>query len=187
MGIGRLPMELRIAGSMYPIRTDYRDIFRIFEACEDPDLTDYEKIMVMLTILYPDLKQVPGTDYEEAMKQAKWFLDCGQMEDDSRKPTKLIDWIQDEGLIFPAVNKVAGKEVRAAEYMHWWTFCGYFMEIEEGTFSIVLGIRQKKAKGKKLEKWEQEFYRNNKALCDIKTKYTAEEQAEIDYWNKLLG
>ncbi|WP_278320796.1 hypothetical protein [Lacrimispora sphenoides] len=38
------------------------------------------------------------------------------------------------------------------------------MEIEEGTFSMVLGIRQKIAKGKKLEKWEEEFYRNNKAL-----------------------
>ena len=36
------------------------------------------------------------------------------------------------------------------------------MEIEEGTFSTVLGIRQKKAKGKRLEKWEEEFYRNNK-------------------------
>ena len=52
---------------------------------------------------------------------------------------------------------------------------------------MVLGIRQKRAKGKKLEKWEQEFYRNNKALCDLKKKYTAEEQEEIDYWNKLLG
>lgn len=187
MGIGRLPTELPVGDCMYVIRTDYRDILRIFEACEDPDLTDYEKIIVMLTIMYPDLKQIPGTDYEEAMKQAKWFLDCGQAEDESRKPTKMIDWIQDETLIFPAVNKVAGKEVRAVEYMHWWTFMGYFLEIEEGTFSMVLGIRQKRMKGKKLEKWEQDFYRNNKNLCDLKKRYTAEEQAEIDYWNKLLG
>ena len=187
MGIGRLPTELPIGDCMYAVRTDYRDILRIFEACEDPDLTDYEKIMVMLTIMYPDLKQIPGTDYEEAMKQAKWFLDCGQTVDVSRKPTNMIDWIQDETLIFPAVNKVAGKEVRAVEYMHWWTFMGYFLEIEEGTFSMVLGIRQKRMKGKKLEKWEQDFYRNNKNLCDLKKRYTAEEQAEIDYWNKLLG
>ena len=61
------------------------------------------------------------------------------------------------------------------------------MEIAEGTFSTVLGIRQKMAKGKRLEKWEQEFRRENKDLCDLKTRYTAEEQAEIDYWNKLLG
>ena len=60
------------------------------------------------------------------------------------------------------------------------------MEIEEGTFSVVLGIRQKKSKGKKLEKWEQEFYRNNQRLCDLRKRYTQEEQEEIDYWNKLL-
>ena len=64
---------------------------------------------------------------------------------------------------------------------------GSTMEIEEGTFSTVLGIRQKRAKGKKLEKWEQEFYRNNKRQCDLKRKHTKEEQAEIDYWNRLLG
>ena len=64
---------------------------------------------------------------------------------------------------------------------------GYFMEIEEGIFSTVLGIRQKRAKGKKLEKWEQEFYVNNKDICVIKTKYTQEEQEEIDRLNKLLG
>jgi len=44
-----------------------------------------------------------------------------------------------------------------------------------------------KIKGKKLEKWEQEFYRNNKRQCDLKRKHTKEEQAEIDYWNRLLG
>ena len=61
------------------------------------------------------------------------------------------------------------------------------MEIREGIFSTVLGIRQKMAKGKRLEKWEREFRRNNKKICDLKTRYTKEEQEEIDYWNKLLG
>ena len=92
----------------------------------------------------------------------------------------MLDWEQDESIIFPAINKVAGAETRSQSYIHWWTFMGYFMEIEEGTFSMVLGIRQKKAKHKKLEKWEQEFYRNNKELCDLKKRYTEEEQAEID-------
>lgn len=43
------------------------------------------------------------------------------------------------------------------------------------------------AKGKHLEKWEREFRRNNKKICDLKKRYTKEEQEEIDYWNKLLG
>ena len=98
-----------------------------------------------------------------------------------------MDWEQDESIIFSAINKVAGCETREKEYIHWWTFLGYFSEIGEGLFSTVINIRQKKNKGKKLEKYEQEFYRSNKQLIDLKEKYTAEEQAEIDRLNELLN
>lgn len=72
-------------------------------------------------------------------------------------------------MLFPAVNKVAGVEVRSLPYLHWWTFLGYFQAIDhDDLFSHVLSIRQKRAKGKKLEKWEQEFYKNNRNLCSLK-------------------
>lgn len=185
--IGRLPTTLEVAGKRMEIRNDFRDILVIMQAFNDPDLLPEERYEVMLTILYTDFEEIPQSAYPEAVKQALWFLDCGQMEDEKKPPRKMMDWEQDEPILFPAINKVAGREVRAVEYMHWWTFMGYFMEIEEGTFSMVIGIRQKRAKGKKLETWEQEFYRENIGMCNIKTKYTAEEQEEIDYWNKLLG
>ena len=54
--------------------------------------------------------------------------------------------------------------------MHLWTFIGAYMEIGEGLFSNIIHIRQKKAKGKKLEKWEQEFYKENKSLIDFQHK-----------------
>ena len=65
--------------------------------------------------------------------------------------------------------------------MHWWTFVGYFEEIEEGTFSQVLSIRQKQAKGKKLEQWEREFLNDNQALVNLKKKMSEEEQ---DLWQQ---
>jgi hypothetical protein len=134
-----------------------------------------------------DLNEMPQEHLEAAMLQMKWFIDCGKEEEKGKISPRLIDWEQDEAILFPAINKIAGCETRSLEYLHWWTFMGYFMEIESGTFSTVLGIRQRKARSKKLEKWEQEFYRNNKQMCDIRKRYSAEEQAEIDYWNKLLG
>lgn len=185
--IGRLPTSLEVSGKKVDIRTDFRDILVIMQAFSDPELLPEEKYEVMLEILYKDISEIAESNYPEAIKQALWFLDCGQVEDNKKTPRKVMDWEQDESILFPAINKVAGCEVRAVEYLHWWTFMGYFMEIDDGTFSMVLGIRQKRSKGKKLEKWEQEFYRANKSLCDLKTKYTAEEQEEIDYWNKLLG
>ena len=92
----------------------------------------------------------------------------------------MIDWKQDANLLFPAINKVAGFEVREIAYMHWWTFLGLFGEVGEGLFSAVMNIRQKKAQGKTLEKYEAEFYRKNKHLIDIKTPEDIEAEEELN-------
>jgi hypothetical protein len=187
--IGRLPKELNINGTDRAIRSDFRVALLIFEAFNDPELSDQEKAIVMLDCLYEDLDSIPVEDYQAAHEQAVWFLDGGGSTEDNSKQQakKVLDWQQDEKIIFSAVNKVAGFETRAVDYMHWWTFLGYFNEIGEGLLTTVINIRQKKNKGKKLEKYEQEFYRENKSLIDIKTRYSEEEQAQKDYLNKLLN
>jgi hypothetical protein len=48
-----------------------------------------------------------------------------------------------------------------------------------------MNIRSKKSKKKKLEKHEQEYFNENQSLCELKKKYTAEQQAEIDFINSL--
>lgn len=181
--IGKLPKSLSVDGTEYAIRSDFRVALLIFQAFEDPELNDYEKLIACLECLY---ESVPA-NIEEAYKQAAWFLDGGNMKKSNQAPKKLLDWEQDESIIFPAINKVAGFETRAVEYVHWWTFLGYFSEIGEGMYSSVMNIRAKKAKGKKLEKYEQDFYREHKELIDIKRRYTEEEQAEIERLNKLLS
>lgn len=186
--IGKLPTSITIEGKEYNIETDYRNILLALIAFEDADLSDSEKLYILMRrVLRANFDLIPHTELEYTLTEVKRFINCGKEGSNKNDPKKLIDWEQDESLIFPAINKVAGKEVRHVDYMHWWTFMGYFMEIEEGIFSTVLGIRQKRAKGKKLDKWEQEFYANNKDICIIKTKYTQEEQEEIDRLNKLLG
>lgn len=174
--IGLLPVSLEIDGEQYEINTDFRIALLIFEAYSDKGLSDYEKAAVCLNCLY---KEVPENT-DEAMKKAVWFLDGGDVPKPKKAPARIIDWSYDESIIFPAVNKVAGFETRSAKYVHWWTFLGYFSEIGEGLYSQVMNIRQKKAKGKKLEKWEKEFYSEHKELVDIKEKLTPEQQAELD-------
>ena len=187
--IGRLPTCLKVNGTDYRIRTDYRTALVIFQAYADPELSDTEKTMVMLGCLYEELENIPADDLNEAARQAAWFLDGGPFVQTEQTVTakKVMDWEQDEQMIFSAVNKVAGYEVRTMEYLHWWTFLGYFNEIGEGLFSTVVAIRDKQNRGKPLEKQEQEFYRKNKSLVDLKTRYTQEELEEQAYWNSLLG
>lgn len=63
----------------------------------------------------------------------------------------------------------------------------YFHAIGEGQLSTIVSIREKLRTGKKLEKWEQEYYRKNKHQVDLKKRYTAEELAEQARLKKLLG
>ena len=184
----KLPETLEVNGTEYAIRTDYRAVLRVLEAMSDPDLEDSEKILIAFKIIYEDFEELPVSDYEEAFEQIMWFINNGECDD---KPytskTRLIDFVQDEKILIPAVNRVAGCEIRRLEYLHWWTFLGYYMEVGDCTFSTVMNIRSKKAKGKKLEKWEEEFFSANKELVILKTRESKAEREEKERLNAMLG
>ncbi len=185
MRIGRLPKELEVGGQLYSIRSDYRDILFVVTAFNDDELNKNEKWQVALEIIYEDYKAIPIEHMEEALQQISWFIDCGDTREAKETPRKVYDFDHDETMIFSAVNKVAGFETRAVEYMHWWTFVGYFMEIGESQFSNILGIRQKLAKRKKLDKYEQEFYIEFKDIIDLGIDDTGNDE-ELDYFVNLL-
>lgn len=175
MNVWNFPTFLNIGGIEYEIRTDYRVVLDLLMALNDPELSDsdskmsaYMQSRVILEIMFPDCDNIPQEHIQEALDKVAEFIDMG-IGDDSKKP-KTMDWEQDAPIIIPAINKVLNKEIRAEKYMHWWTFLGAYMEIGEGLFSNIIHIRQKKAKGKKLEKWEQEFYKENKSLIDFQHK-----------------
>ncbi|MBD5543742.1 MAG: hypothetical protein HDR01_05755 [Lachnospiraceae bacterium] len=191
--IGTLPEHLTVGDTDYPIRSDYRNVLQIFEAFNDPELEPAEKWIVAIYLLFEDFSCADdvlealenGFPIEEAMKQINWFISAGKVPG---KETELpvYDWAQDEQMIFSAVNKVAGKETRELEYLHWWTFLGYFNEVGEGTFSFIVGIRNKLNKGKKLEKHEKEFLSHNKELVKLEKPKSKEEQEQEDAYNALL-
>ena len=181
-----LPTTVEFAGKEWEIATDYRDILTILLAFEDNDLNDQEKAFVCLHNFYIDFESIPKECVQEAYEKAMEFIDHGS-KDDKRPNVRTMDWEQDAPIIFPAINHVAGFEVRACDYMHWWTFMGMFMEIKDSTCATVLSLRQKKARGKKLEKYEQEFWNQNKSICVLKRKETDEDKAEKARFEAILG
>ena len=166
--LGSLPRTLDVNGKRYDIRTDFRSILRVIAAFNDDELSDAEKLYVCLRQVYKKFESIPHDDYTAAYERAVWFINCGEDNKTGSSKARTVDWKKDEKLIFPAINQVAGQEVRLTEYMHWWTFMGYFQSIDrESTYGYVLMLRQKRAKGKKLEKWENEFWNNNREMCDL--------------------
>ena len=173
-----LPTALDVGGVRHKIRSDYRAVLDIISALSDCELNNAEKINVLLNIFYVD--NIPD-DIEDAINKCFWFINCGQPERKTRGK-KLMDWEQDFPIMIGSINRVAGTEVRALEYLHWWTFMGYYMDLGDCYFAQVVAIRKKKSEGKKLDKIEQDFYKNNREVINLKVATTTEEDELINKW-----
>lgn len=177
-----LPRSLKVCETTYEIRSDYRAVLDICTAFSDFDLTNQEKALVALQIMYVDFEDMPPAHYEEALEQCLWFIDLGEEEQQSASKLKLMDWEQDFKYIVAPVNRVVGQDIRTVEYLHWWSFIAAYYEIGECLFAQIVSIRSKKAKGKQLDKSEQEWYRNNRHLVDMKQKLSESEKEVFNAW-----
>ena len=178
-----LPETAEIGGAIYKINTDYRDILEIIHYLNDPDKPEYLRWCIAIALFFDG--HIPKQHHQEAMEYLAAFISIGENENAKNSPI-LLDWDQDAIAIVADINKVAGKEIRAIPYLHWWTFLSYFQAIGEGQLSTIVSIRDKMRKGKKLENWEKDFYRENKSRVDLKKRYSAEELAEQEQLKKLL-
>lgn len=195
MNAWELPKSIEISGCVWEIETDYRKILSVLSMFADEELEKEcisagispadVKNKTMLQMMISDFDNLPEHQYSEAVKKCVEFINFGSIK--SSGPV-LMSWQKDAPILIPAINQAARAEVRAFLYMHWWTFLGYYMGISgDGLFSQVVSIRKKKAQGKKLEKWEDEFYKQNRDLCDLKEKKFVRSEAERAALDKLLG
>lgn len=188
-----IPISIKIGETEYKIRNngDYRTILDCFAALNDEELTKEERLFASLIIFYEDLESpddvvtVFGDNLTDAVNEMYNFFACG-VHSQSQSTHKLIDWELDEQMICAAVNKVAGKEIRFEEYLHWYTFMGYYTAVGDGLLSTVVGIRDKIVKGKKLEKYEKEFKRDNPQYFAWNSKSAEQNEADLyvrQIWN----
>lgn len=171
-----LPTTINIDGTEYAIRSDYRVILDIITMLNDESLTAAERAEDAIIMLYEDIPQ----NAEEALKQCFRFIDMGRAS--SKKAPRLMDWEKDFPYIVAPVNRVLGYECRSVEYLHWWTFISAYMEMNECVMSQIVNIRSKIAKGKKLEKYEREWLRQNRDIVNLPQKYTAEDEEMLKKW-----
>lgn len=188
-----IPTSILIDGKEYPIREkgDYRMVLDCFAALEDVELTAQERDYASMIIFYEDLNTLDDLDIFPDVNEAKMemykFFNCGQTESPGAQVDyKLIDWQLDSQLVCSAINNIAGKEIRLEPYVHWWTFMGYYFAIGESPLATIVSIRNKIARGKKLEKYEIEFRKNNPEYFNIELKSITQKENEAwlkQHWN----
>lgn len=178
-----LPKSLEVCGREYEIRSDFRDILNIMEILNDVDLESQERGFLTLLFFYPAFNSMPSDSYQEALEQCFCFINGGKHEPtDNQNVPSLMDWQQDFPYIIAPVNRVIGHEIRTDAYLHWWTFLSAYMEIGECTFAQIVHIRDAKNRGKALDKTDQEWYRKNRSIVDLKTNYTSAEKELFRKW-----
>ena len=176
-----LPKSVEVCGAEYAVETDFRAILDIFSILVDEDLDADAKGIGVLGIFYLDFMEMPAAHIPEALKKCFWFINSGH-EEEQKKTPKLMDWEQDFQYIVAPINRIAGQEIRALPYLHWWTFLSYYGEIGDCYFAQIVRIRDLKAKGKLKDKTGKEFYRRNRDVIDIKRRYSEAEEEIIKGW-----
>ena len=177
-----LPTSVEIDGVKYNIRNkcDYRIVLDVISALNDNDLEMKNRVQCALFIFYEDLSGCK--DIETAIKEMFKIIGNGEDETNSHAPApRLMDWEHDFKQIAPPISRILGYDVRTpGKYTHWYSFLGGYMEIGECVFSTIVSIRSKRAKGKKLEKWELEYLRDHRDIIDLPQKLTDEEQTLLN-------
>ena len=113
-----LPTSVEIDGVVCEFDADFRNILYIFEALNDPDLLDNEKVEVTLELFYN--KDDYKINIGEALKQMFDFIRAGEDEPRATENSKPVyDWEQDFNLIVAPVNKNLGYDYRGVEFVHW--------------------------------------------------------------------
>lgn len=176
-----LPRAAVLNGREYPHKSDFRDILKLLALLGDESKPEFLRWYTGLYFFFET--EVPDGAAREAMEYMSRFLFAGEQ---SAPGPRLYDWEADAQLIAAEINAVAGFEVRAMEYLHWWTFLGYFRAIGQGQFSLVVGIRDKLRKGKKLEPHEQEFYRSHRSQVRLRSP-DSPEKARLEALLKCRG
>lgn len=186
-----IPTSVMVDGVEYKIRNDgdFRVILDCFRALGDVELTAKERLLAALIIFYANfntIEDLAELDVKKLTSEMYNFFNCGSPATGTQSNKKLIDWEQDSQLICSAVNKVCGKEIRLEPYIHWWTFMGYFTAIGESPISTIIHIRDKIVNGKKLEKHEREYRRENPQYFTWNSKTVEENEADKlvrELWN----
>lgn len=177
-----LPRQVTVGDRQLEIDPDFRTVLRIFRHFQNEELPEFLRWEVALTLFYR--QPVPDGCRVEAMEALANFVTCGQQ---GKPGPRLLDWEHDAMAIVADVNRVAGKEIRELEFLHWWTFLSWFHAIGEGQLSSLVELRRRLSRGEKLDEHQRQFYRENKAMVDLPRRRSPAEQAEIDRLNALLN
>lgn len=160
----------------YAINSDFRTGLQMSQASEDEELSESEKMQVMVSLLFKDKQP----SFDECMECIQWFFNG--WSHDNHTPSKAssiksMDFDQDQGRIYSAFMAQYHINLNIAD-LHFWEFMILISNLEECAFTRVVGIRTKKIDAK-MSKAEKDYYTGAKKTYAIKREDVLDEEEKL--------
>lgn len=172
----------------FEINTSFRIGIQTFILEYDKELSDYEKSLHIVDLMFDDRPHPYGEELQECIT---WFLN-GWFHDksgSSKDNRRLVDYDIDQWRIYADFRKIYGIDLSLDE-MHWWTFNGLLwnMPYKQSAFMEVINIRKKKIEAKMSVKEKEAIAEAQKVygLDQPETEYTEDEKSKIDDYDRMM-
>ena len=169
----------------YKVNTDFRVGIQIFQASEDKELNDYEKMQVYVMLLFKDKHP---NDLQTCAECVDWFLNSWCHDKNPKSSgMAVMNFDVDQGRVYSAFLSQYNIDLNY-EKMHFWKFMYLLTNLEECAFTRVIDIRTKKIDAK-ASKEEKEYYKKAKKIysLDIEVEKSEEDKlAEEEAVNEFL-
>lgn len=162
----------------FPIDSDFQTGIQIMQVLEDEELTDQERIMVALSLLFlqedKEGNPLPFPDVQTAVEGLVWFLtDWNHDRNSKTDKTRVTDYDIDQWRIYSAFRQHYGINLNT-DKLHYWEFMGLLSTLPECAYTRVIDIRSKKITSN-MGKEER------KAYTELKKVYALDQPKEVEY------
>ena len=168
------PEYAEIDGKEYKIDTSFRTALKCFEVIEDETITDYERGLAVIYLLFDF---IPKKNLEKFLMKAKFFLECGREENKKSDGKIDMDFTQDKKYINASFMSDYHIDL-SKEDLHFWQFIELIEGLSENT--ILNRIRELRnydlseikdpKERSKVEKAQKEVSLKTKTKCKLDDK-----------------
>lgn len=159
-----LPYQDRLGNDIY---TDFRNMLRLEPVLDDPELSESEKAVACLLLLYGE--DIPE-DFEAAYGELIWFYHRGQTPEKPKgRITKLFDFEEDSAYIVGSFLAEYRIDLTNADfYLHWWQFMTLFVALPDNT-TMVKRMCDRNIDTSKMKGEQRRYYEERKKAVALKS------------------
>lgn len=186
------PEYAEIDGEMYKINTDYRYALQCFKIIEDKSISDMERAVAIVSILFGreengDIVGIPE-NLDKALEKASIYLSCAKDDKNSKVTKKDMDFERDKEFIYASFISDYNIDLENKD-MHFWKYCSLISGLTENSIlNRVRDLRNLNLSDYKDPKTRSRLQEAQErvALPDDDTEYDKEDIEALEKFNKLF-